>query len=443
MNFLLKKIHSKIKNLTEKQIEDLNRLYEDHKSKKTYIHNSIPLLLKQIEVGIEDLYDRHYLIKKELKPKDSSSLHSFIIKFGENHGKRLYDEKNKKTAQTLEKYIEKYGEDAGPSMYKEYCISKGASLEGFILRHGGEEGPKKHKEYWENTNFTINEKKLVEHFGEDVGKKKYEKIKKKIGYANTLECYQKRYGNEDGKTQYEASNTKRSESQSKETMIEKMLASGRSMDDILISINDRWSRSLETYQKKFGVEKGKEKYDKMISNMKMNNPICIEYYEERGIPEDVAFDIISTIQAERNSKNNFFSKESMRVLLPVIYEIEKITGVKCMYGDNEHKIYLRKEEHEVSNKRLFFYDFTFPELGIIIEYHGEVYHEDIDYNATLNMDFLYFKMEFKIDHFKKWVAENRGYYLHVVRSWCKQEDMNNLRIFLHERGIDICKTKFI
>lgn len=442
MNFLVKKIKEKVNNINEKQLNDLNMLYYDHVNKKTYIHNSLNILIKQIELGLEDLYERHYNIKNGLKPKDNSSLKSFILKYGEHHGPKLYQEKNLKTASTLESFKEKYGEE-GEERYKEYCIKKGASLQGFIMRHGEEEGPIKHKEYWSNTNFSIKKSKFIERYGEEEGLKEHQKTLDKIGTANTLDGYKERYGDEVGAEKFFENNRKKAKSLSKEQFVERLLKEGKSIDEILLSIEDRWSNSLSTFQRKFGLEDGLIRYNNRIENMKKSNPLCIEYYIERNIDENTAFDLISNLQFERNSKNNFYSKESLRCLLPITTQIEQIYDYKCMFAENEFFIKLRKEEYDISKKRLFFYDFTFPDLGIIIEYHGVNYHEDLNYDNTKNMTFDDFYSDYKTDLFKKWVAEQRGYDVLIIRSWNKKEDLNNLYNYLIERNCKICQTKFI
>ncbi len=108
---------------------------------------------------------------------------------------------------------------------------------------------------------------------------------------------------------------------------------------------------------------------------------------------------------------------------------------------------MRKEEYELCKKRIFYYDFTLRDIGIIIEYHGSYYHEDLDYDSTENMNFRYFldqsPEDFKIDLFKKWIAENRGFDVFVVRSWNLQEDKLKLHKNLKEKGIDICISNFI
>lgn len=441
MNFLIKNIKKHTSNeISESQMADLNRLYDDHIKNKTYLHNSFKIIAKQIELGIEDIYERHYRIKNELKPRDSSSLNSFVIKYGEKHGKNMFDEKNSKTAITLKSFEKRYGKDLAQEKYREYCIKKGTSLEGFIMRFGEIEGRIRHKEYWENTNFSTKKEKFIERYGQNEGTLKYEETLSKIGYANTVDYYIEKYGEAEGISIYNEINEKKKKSQSKSTMIEKMLDQGNTLDEISLAIEDRWSNSRETYIRKHGEIEGNKKYEEYVSNLKINNPICIEYYRERNIEDDIAYDIISEIQFKRQSKNNFYSKESMRTILPFVHEIENQLNIKCLYGENEFHIRLRKEENHVSNKRFLFYDFTFPDISLIIEYHGVRFHEKLDYDKTKNMNFNDFTKDFKIDYFKKWVAEQRGFDVIIVRSWEKKKDVENLLTLLNGRGIKLCQT---
>lgn len=441
MNFLLKKAKEEVGELTKKQEQDIEDLYRDHKIKKTNLHSSIKVIIKQLKIGLEDIYDRHYKIKNLISPRDSSSLISFTTKYGEYHGKKMFDEKVKKSTINFEHFQKKYGSEA-EQKYKEYCVKKGHSLDGYIARYGKEMGPIKHKEFWDNTNFSSKLETFVKRYGEDEGRKRHNEMRDKISFANTLEGYIEKYGEDEGRIEYNISRSKRSLSQSKETMVNNMLKEGKSFDEIELAIEDRWSRSLQTYQRKYGDEQGKIIYEDTIISRKKANPLCIEYYKERNIDEEVAFDLITELQAQRNSKNKFFSKESLRTLLPIIYEIESKIGEKCMFGDNEFFIRTSKDEFSVSNKRLFFYDFTFKEMRVIIEYHGERFHEDIDYDHTESMKFEDFFQECKIDHFKKWVAEQRGFDVFVIRSWNKKNDIRELYNNLKQKGIEVCQTKF-
>lgn len=444
MNFLIKNIKKHTSSeISESQMSDLDRLYDDHVKKKTYLHNSFKIIAKQIEFGIEDIYERHYRIKNELKPRDSSSLESFIVKYGEVHGKKMFDEKNSKTAITLEYFEKKYGKDLAPEKYREFCIKKGTSLEGFIMRFGNIEGPIRHKEYWENTNFSTNKEKFIERYGEIEGTLKHEETLSKIGYANTVDYYIEKYGEAEGISIYNEMNEKKRKSQSKSRMIEKMLDQGNTLDEISLAIEDRWSRSRKTYVRKYGEIEGNKRYEEYLFKLKVNNPVCMEYYRERNINDDVAYEIISDIISKRPSKNNSYSKESLRAILPFVYEIEKQLNINCLYGENEFHIRLRKEENNVSDKRFLFYDFTFPDISLIIEYHGVRFHEKLDYDKTKNMNFSDFTKDFKIDYFKKWVAEQRGFDVVIVRSWEKKKDMENLLTLLNERGVKICRTMLL
>ncbi len=194
--------------------------------------------------------------------------------------------------------------------------------------------------------------------------------------------------------------------------------------------------------RKHGEEEGLIRYQQYKENYKRNNNTSIEYYRYRGIPDDIAFEMISDIQIERNAKINSASKESLRVMLPIMLRIEDQYDCFIRYGRSEHFIKLSAKENEVSNQRVFFYDFCLKEYDIIIEYHGVRFHDDLDYDSTLEMCIEDFRENYNKDLFKKWVAESRGYRVFIVRSWKLTEDKLSLFDFLNQNGIHICKSMF-
>lgn len=445
-NFLVNRVLEKCSiHPSDRQINDLNKLYQDHVNKKICVHNKYDLFAKQINFGIEDIYDRFYKILIEGKPKDSSSLKSFVLKYGEVKGKELFEEKISKTKSTLDSFIEKYGPVVGEDKYKKYCIKKSASIEGFIARYGDIVGTQKHKEYWENTGFTTSKDQLVKRYGEYEGKERYKNVCDKISKANLLDSYIEKYGEDEGKERYSDRYKRSSINSGKEVLVKRMIKDGCSIDDILLAISDRWSRGIESYQRKYGEDKGKERYNTWKTNAALANPTRIEYYRNKGISDKESFEIISDIQISRNTKPSCHraSKESLCVLLPVIKELESVCGTSCLYDNSEYFIRLNRDEFRASDSRMFFYDFTFLDLSLIIEYHGVLYHDDVDYYDTKNMVFGDFVNNYNKDLFKKWVAEERGYDVIVIRSWHKYEDMKTLYNYLVERGINICQSKFI
>jgi very-short-patch-repair endonuclease len=73
-----------------------------------------------------------------------------------------------------------------------------------------------------------------------------------------------------------------------------------------------------------------------------------------------------------------------------------------------------------------YYDFTLPSKNVIIEYHGEYYHDDVDYDKTIHMKFEDFDINYNRDLFKKWLAESKGFTVYILRSWEIKSDLLHL-----------------
>lgn len=399
-------------NPNEVQLYQLRKIYDEFGDK---INRVAIVFAKQIDIGLEDLYDRYLEATIKLKPKDSGSYDAHIIRYGEEYGKELYEQTK---------------------------IKKSHSLKGYIMRLGEVEGTKKYKDYWENTNFTVGIRSYVNRFGEEEGKKLHEELRKKIAFGATLAGYIERLGEEEGTIRFRDVNGRKSISQSKEVMVNRMLDEGVSCDDILGEIERRWSRSLKTCIKKYGKERGIEAYETFCRNIQKNNPVSLEYYKTRGISEEDIFDLRSVEIQKRNGGNNSVSKESIFHLEDIVLSIQDLTEDVCLYKEEELCIHLTREEYDISGSYLFRYDFTFQKLKLIIEYHGVIYHDDVDYDSTVNLNAEDIKENYNRDLYKKWIAENRGYDVMIIRSWEIPEDKMKLYNYLISRGINVCQAKF-
>lgn len=434
---VLEKLKEKYK-ISKKTEDDIIKLVEKYGHGK--INGKFKLLSKQIELGLEDHFYRiDRLIQENIGR--SNSLYACKLRYGDKFGTKYYNSICQKYSHTLEKYIKKYGPIEGPIKYKEYNSSKSQSLEANIKRHGPIEGPIKYKEYWENSTFSTSKAAFVKRLGEKQGTIEYNKLCKHMGYTNTLSAYQERYGEDLGFIKYKEDNLKKSYSLSKKVMIKKMLANNNSIEEILNRIENRWSRSKATYIKKYGQEAGLIKYNNYIKKCKENNPCSIEFYRKRNIKDQVAFELITYNQIYRNlSIGKRYSKESIKNLQPIISLIETMKQCQCLYKEDEFFIRLNREEYNVFKSRMFFYDFTFIDLNLIIEYHGKHYHSDIDYNITKTINKW---QDLEYDLFKKWKAEQLGFDVIIIRNWKLKEDMLAFKDYLDNRGINICIANFI
>lgn len=417
---------------------DIKKLVDSHNKGIISLYSRFKLLSEQIILGLDSPYNR--IIESLKYGRDSSSLEVFTIKYGEIEGLRRFNVKKSQSVHTLEKYIERYGEIDGPIKYKNYCKSKSMSLEMCIKRHGEIEGPIIYKKFWDTTSFGTNERAFKIKYG-DEWEKYFDKFRISQGRKSTLEGKIEKYGKEEGYKRFIELNKKKSKSSSKKSFIKKLLKNGASFQDIQEAISKRWDNtSIKSFISRYGEIEGKIKYEEYRQKNKESNPLCLEYYIKKGISEDVAFEIISKIQWANNTNVSRISKESLKYL-DKLNEVFKCRGYKCEYKDNELGIKLTLDEYEVYKKnRFFFYDFFVPELNLIIEYHGERFHDDIDYEATKKVFANELSnMDYNKDFYKKWLAESRGYIVLILRSWKIKDDLDKLFEILEFTEDEKCK----
>ena len=191
--------------------------------------------------------------------------------------------------------------------------------------------------------------------------------------TNTLETYQKKYGDELGAIKFRERNDNWS------ALIESMPG-----------ISEKRSTSLESYIAKHGIEKGTQMHADMLRNKKCNTP----------------------------NKFATASAESLTALADIIslldkYEMSYYLGVE---GNHEWSIF-----DEDTQKR-FYYDLAIPTLSTIIEYHGECYHPNPNWdqetwdkwkqlyaNATADEKYAF-------DTYKKELAELNGWFVYEMYS---------------------------
>ena len=425
--------------LTDKQKYDMSRLLKQHNKKEINIVVATQpngMIVKQVKYGIDDLFDRYWRIKNELNPKDSSSKKSYQLKYGDLVGKKLYNEKLKKCTNTLETFVEKYGEVEGKKTWDLVNKKKSLGIDGFVLRNGEVEGKKRWKEYWKSTGFGTGKRAFQKRFGKN-WEIEYNDFWRKNIYTRSLPGQIERYGEIDGKKRYYKSQKQKRKSQSKQSFVQNMIDANFSDIEIQNRIDARWNQtSLNGFIRKYGEIDGNTRYVEFTKVLKENNIVCLEYYQKRGIDDQIAKEIIANIQTERNiSIKGKASKESKQVLSPIIQAFNNKSYTYC-FDEHEYFIRLNANEQSVSKRIMFFYDLTVPKLNLIIEYHGVAWHDDVDYNLTKTMQLSDFTKLFNLDLFKKWVAEQRGFNVLLIRSWKLKEDTQNMYKFLIENGID-------
>ena len=97
----------------------------------------------------------------------------------------------------------------------------------------------------------------------------------------------------------------------------------------------------------------------------------------------------------------------------------------------DYKIYYGvKNEYYINDARIYFYDFTIPELDLIIEYHGVGFHPNPNWD-NLKWDawrstFNKFDADkvFSFDQEKKMIAEKNGFMVIEIYS----DEINNIDV---------------
>lgn len=258
--------------------------------------------------------------------------------------------------------------------------------------------------------------------------------------------------------QIHVSNKKRKSTMSKKSSVEIAKINklkGKGYDPNFIS--KKYNISLEEAQQRISKRKHKKvdsykKHLKSIGGYKREwSSRCIEFWRSRGYSIEeakeslkykfdtrslesicnrlgVGVDEATKIQQSINQKcrdtfNNKTEQEKKEILLKrtkhfktyskVSYNFfEKLRSrledidVTWLYGENEYFLW---DESVNSDRRIYFYDLTIPEINLMVEYNGIIFHPRVsDTWATTVAESV------KKDNRKKRVAERNGYKLHYV-----------------------------
>jgi hypothetical protein len=168
----------KTRGLSKDQIELVNQI-DFEKSTQTWWISKITQYLKN-NYPLDVLVKNQYEIKK--LGRDSSSIKSYILRFGEDLGSKMFNEKITTANLTFSNTITNYDDDAR----RLFNIKRGASLPNFLKRYGTEIGEIKWNEYLATRAATYHSKRENGHV--------YPKY--------NLKYYQTLHGDEKGATIY-------------------------------------------------------------------------------------------------------------------------------------------------------------------------------------------------------------------------------------------------
>ena len=197
----------------------------------------------------------------ERKKFDTASIDSFIRRYGEEEGRRRFDEYCKLQAKvgcSLDYFIEKYGKDLGQLKYDELCKNKGVSKKNCIEKYGEDVGKKFFNDYCKVQADAGNTLKyFIEKYGEIEGKKKYDDVCHQK--PMTLTNFIRKYGQDEGTKKYKAYISRSSVGYSKisQELFEKI-------DDELGDFANNSFFFIKNYEAEVEIEiNGKKKFAKL------------------------------------------------------------------------------------------------------------------------------------------------------------------------------------
>lgn len=143
-------------------------------------------------------------LNNERKKFDTASLQSFVRRYGNDEGKKKFNEYvslQAKAGCKLEYFVEKYGKKEGEKKYNEVCKSKAVSKKNCIEKYGKEVGQKFFKNYCKKQEYAgCKLGYFIEKYGKEEGEKKYNEVCSMK--SNSLTNFIRKYGKEEGEIRY-------------------------------------------------------------------------------------------------------------------------------------------------------------------------------------------------------------------------------------------------
>lgn len=339
--------------ITYKKIKDLVHLINDkqktqiEKLSDVYDTQSIKNRLDSIRQFILCGVDEHWLgrlrlIQRKLKT-DAISVYACKVRYGDKWNVKR-NELIEQVKGSEENYVRRFGEEEGKRRWEEFKNLKTYGLEYMVERYGEEEGKKRWEKALSQKVNTMAERKKIQPYrngrtlfelqnkhGIKEGYDRWVEMCEKVGYCQTLEFYIERYGEEDGTKRYE----------------QRCLL--------------RDTNSLKSHIRRYGEEEGTKRYEEFVKKVKIRSS---KEYIILTKGEDYYKELVK-------KKLNYFDKSYSKVsqeLFWLIYEkLEKTE--KCYFAElnEEFSFYIWENNMTIINV-----DFK---LGNnIIEFDGEYWH---------------------------------------------------------------------
>jgi len=346
--------------------------------------------------------------------RDSSSLNSYIIRFGENEGKIRFAKKCRDSSKgtTKEDYIKMYGEIEGLEKYRK--DRSGVGIDIMTERYGEIEGTEKWNSYLNKFKKSHSLEGYIEKYGEIEGKKLFKIKHEKYQLTNSLQGYIIKYGDDDGTRRWENLINKRAAKLTKE-----YIKNTYQESEYNKIIKERFGHtSLSAFKKRFGDNEGDIRYNNFIKNLAYKSSLNYLY----DIMDKNEADII---REERRVKynttkfnNGSFSTSNYSIvsqdLFWILYENINDKSTLKFYTYNK-EFYL----YDNDLKKVYVYDFRYKNK--IIEFNGDYYH----CNPLIYSEDYYNKKKetcakdiWELDNIKINSAKKRGFDVLIV--WQKE-----------------------
>jgi very-short-patch-repair endonuclease/uncharacterized protein YlzI (FlbEa/FlbD family) len=256
---------------------------------------------------------------------------------------------------------------------------------------------------------------MIDRYGNDLGTSKFNQYREKQSYTNSFEYKNNKHGWD--RERYDSFNKSRG------VTLHNLIKKHGKAEGILrfekYCKQQSETSTLEYIFNKFGEERANEILDAKGKRIK---------YFERTYGENA---IEKYVEYWNNIKNPYYSKISIELFNLLIFEM-RLEEYKMYYGEYEYGIYDKK------TSQYFKYDFTIPELKLIIEFNGDSWHANPsiyskdDKPHPINKEVTSREL-WKYDEVKKKAAEANGFTVLYVWENEYRNNFENMYIILKER----------
>jgi len=297
----------------------------------------------------------------------SSTLKTYIIKYGEIEGEKRYKNK-KKTGSSLKKMIDLYGDVIGKKKYENWKKLSRQSKQSFINRYGKKIGEIKYnefrlkcvikKEFLEDVDSKYNNRKHNTRIGYylDECDGDYDRAKKMLydrQNTSSKDKFIKKYGLKNGLIKYQKINKLKSITLNNFIRLYGDIEGSERWENYKNKL--KYSHSIKYYIDKYGEDDGRKKWNNIIIK-KFNN-----FSFRSKIGDEFCFKLFKMLKINNINDNFYFSEneymffvhnDNFNIILPDFYMKNNFIVVE-FYGDYWHrnpKIYKDKISNDIRNK---------------------------------------------------------------------------------------------